>query len=262
MECIKYIVFTMVCAARAEFISNFMYRNPSYDNMATLATNVIWTSHFRSVITCASHCTRRHECESMLFNSDTHCCQLLSVNMDVFSDTGPQAYQGWLYYEKKTEELIASTVTTDLQNTEIHSETTQSTPDCSNWSLYAGHWYFWDDTLRTFNESRTFCADLIPRSYIIEVNSESENQWLSDLAAQHCGSPNEYWLNGYDADNSGTFTWRDSDTLTTFTNWLPGEPSDVAGVSAECIVSATGVEGVWLDITCASTRRVVCERDS
>lgn len=79
--------------------------------------------------------------------------------------------------------------------------------------------------------------------------------------ANHCGLPNEYWLNGNDTDNSGTFTWIDGKIQTTFTNWLPGEPSDAAGVPAECVVSATGVKGVWLDITCASTRRVVCERN-
>lgn len=79
--------------------------------------------------------------------------------------------------------------------------------------------------------------------------------------ANHCGLPNEYWLNGNDTDNSGTFTWIDGKIQTTFTNWFPGEPSDAAGVPAECVVLATGVKGVWLDITCASTRRVVCERN-
>ncbi|XP_052713867.1 C-type lectin domain family 17, member A-like [Crassostrea angulata] len=131
---------------------------------------------------------------------------------------------------------------------------------CLRWNQYSGHWYFLDGTLRTFNESRIYCASLTPPSYIIEVNSEAENEWLTNLA-NHCGLPNEYWLNGNDTDNSGTFTWIDGKIQTTFTNWLPGEPSDAAGVPAECVVSATGVKGVWLDITCASTRRVVCERN-
>lgn len=91
-----------ILAVRGEFISDFMYRNSFYDNRATLETNVILTSNFHSVIDCASHCTRRDECESMLFNMDTHACQILSVRMDVMSDTGPQSYLGWLYYERRT----------------------------------------------------------------------------------------------------------------------------------------------------------------
>lgn len=93
-----YIVFVVILAVRGVLISDFMFRNPTNDNRVTLSTNIISTLILGSPMRCASHCTRNDECKSIMFNTDTHVCQLLSVHM---TDTGPQTDTGWLYYEKK-----------------------------------------------------------------------------------------------------------------------------------------------------------------
>lgn len=74
----------------------------------------------------------------------------------------------------------------------------------------------------------------------------------------------EYWLNGYDTDNSGTFTWIESQTPTSYTNWDTGEPNDHLYIPEKCIESKTGNGGRWNDVICSpiSMRPVVCERDS
>lgn len=92
-----YLVFVVILTVRGVTISNFMSRNPSYDNRATLSTDIISTLILGSPMYCASHCTRNDVCKSIMFNMDTHDCQLLSVYM---SDTGPQPYSGRFYYEK------------------------------------------------------------------------------------------------------------------------------------------------------------------
>uniref|UniRef100_A0A8W8K1H2 C-type lectin domain-containing protein n=1 Tax=Magallana gigas TaxID=29159 RepID=A0A8W8K1H2_MAGGI len=116
--------------------------------------------------------------------------------------------------------------------------------------------------LRTFNDSRTFCSSLSPPAYVIEVQSQAENDWLLELTATLCEAPNKYWLNGYDTDNSGTFTWINGQNQTTYTNWHTGQPDDFYGIGSEkCIVSSTGFEGVWVDIQCTESRPVVCERN-
>lgn len=92
-----YLVFVVILAVRGVIISNFKSRNPTYDNRATLSTNIIKTLTFESPMRCASDCTRNDKCKSIMFNMDTHVCQLVSVHM---SDTGPQSHTGWLYYEK------------------------------------------------------------------------------------------------------------------------------------------------------------------
>lgn len=82
------------------------------------------------------------------------------------------------------------------------------------------------------------------------------------IASNLCGVAFEYWLNGYDTDNSGTFTWIDSQTPSTYTNWYTGQPKDESGNGTEkCIASSTGYTGVWVDIPCSLTRPVVCERN-
>uniref|UniRef100_K1P8F6 Uncharacterized protein n=1 Tax=Magallana gigas TaxID=29159 RepID=K1P8F6_MAGGI len=99
-------------------------RNSSYDNRATYAINVIFTSNYRSRLDCASQCTALGECKSVMFNMDTRQCQLLSVHMDDQSDAGPHTSVGWLYYERKTEdEPNTATETADLPTTVISTET-------------------------------------------------------------------------------------------------------------------------------------------
>eukprot|EP00105_Crassostrea_gigas_P046581 XP_019930729.1 PREDICTED: uncharacterized protein LOC109621162 [Crassostrea gigas] len=95
-----------------------MSRNPNYDNRATLSTNIISTLIFESPMRCASHCTRNDKCKSIMINMDTYSCRLLYIHM---SDTGPQTYSGWLYYEKKIEGTMPTTATV------VSTETTQTT---------------------------------------------------------------------------------------------------------------------------------------
>lgn len=235
MEYCISIVFTMILSVCGLNISNYMFRIPAFENLVALPTSVISTINLSSPLQCASHCTRNVECRSTMFNTDKRCCQLLSVYMDTLSDTRPHISHGWLYYEEKI--------------------------DCSNWHHFGDHWYLLDSTYRTFTESQIFCASLSPSSHVIEVHSQPENDWILKLTSTYCEVPHEYWLNGYDTDNSGTFTWIDSLNQTAYTNWYTGEPNDSSGPGSEkCIVSSTGYEGVWVDIPCTETRPVVCER--
>lgn len=96
-----YLVFLVILLVQGDFNSNFMLRNPSYDNRATNAVHVILTSYSCSRLDCASQCTAWNECKSVMVNTDSHQCQLLSVYMDDQSDAGPHTSQGSLYYEKK-----------------------------------------------------------------------------------------------------------------------------------------------------------------
>lgn len=44
--------------------------------------------------------------------------------------------------------------------------------------------------------------------------------FLTTVAVTYCGMAGRYWLNGYDTDNSGTFTWIDSQTPTNYTGTI------------------------------------------
>ncbi|XP_078338868.1 C-type lectin mosGCTL-1-like [Crassostrea virginica] len=92
-------------------------------------------------------------------------------------------------------------------------------------------------------EYSTFCANQSPTSYVVEVQSEAENDWLITLTSTHCGDPYEYWLNGNETDDSGSFMWIDSQTQTTYTNWYTN-PQEPDSPDQKCVVISTGWNGV------------------
>nr|XP_022345612.1 C-type lectin-like [Crassostrea virginica] len=235
MEYKVILLLTLIIKVQGVLVSDNMTRNPLYDTKAPLGTNIILTLNLSSSLTCASHCTTNPTCKSLLYNTITQYCQLLSVQMKPGLDNGPQTSTGWRYYERKI--------------------------DCGKWHHFLGHWYLRDPTRRTFDDSRTFCADQSPKSYVVEVQSQAENDWLVTLTSTHCGDPYEYWLNGFDTDDSGSFMWIDSQTLTNYTNWytVNSEPNNPA---EKCVVASTGWHGVWNDIYCSFLRPVVCERNT
>ncbi|XP_078323010.1 C-type lectin-like [Crassostrea virginica] len=221
-----------------------------------MGSNVISTVNSRSRPGCAVHCTTDPTCKSLLYNTITRYCQLLSVQMSPVSDNGPQTSTGWRYYERKFDDVsteVSAGVTT------AEALTTQFTFNCGEWHQFSGHWYLLDPTRRTFNDAKLFCSNQSPTSYVVEVQTQEENNWLITLSATHCGAPNEYWLNGFDTDDSGSFTWIDSQNLTTYTNWYTAEPNSPA---EQCIVITTGYLGVWNDIPCTEQKPVVCERNT
>lgn len=100
MEWTIYLVLVIISAVRGEFISNFMFRNSSYDNKAFQASKLISTSHYRSVLDCAADCMKNQACKSTMFNTDTRFCQLLSAQKEAISDTTTKDTTGWVYFER------------------------------------------------------------------------------------------------------------------------------------------------------------------
>uniref|UniRef100_K1RFN4 Lectin n=1 Tax=Magallana gigas TaxID=29159 RepID=K1RFN4_MAGGI len=192
------------------------------------------------------------------FNDSRTFCASLSPPAYVV-EVQSQADNDWLSELNGT---MPTTTTVNVETTVVSTETTHTTFDCSIWHFRFGHLYLLDSNYRTFNDSRTFCSSLSPPAYVIEVQSQAENDWLLELTSTNCGVAYEYWLNGYDTDNSGTFTWINGQTPSTYTNWYTGQPDDYYGIGSEkCIASSTGHGGVWNDIPCTGTRPVVCERN-
>ncbi|XP_062606785.1 perlucin-like protein [Saccostrea cucullata] len=256
MDWVLFFLITTLTFAHGDILTDFMSRNLIYDDRSTSSTNIISTQKYRSSRQCASYCTRAPECKSILFNSKTQFCQLMLVQLDSVSDIGPQSTKGWRYYLRKTGKQASHDLTT------ISSEAlTTALFDCNMWHKFNDHWYKWDNTYRDFSSSQAFCSALSTTSYVTEVTSQAENDWLIKLTADHCGAPYEYWLNAYDTDDSGSFNWLKSGETTNYTNWFtvnnePNNPSE------ECVVISTGYKGVWNDISCTEQRPVVCERDS
>ena len=101
-----FLVAAGTFTAQGVILSNYLIRNPLYDNRATMESNVISTVNSKSRPGCAAHCTTNPTCKSLLYNTISRYCQLLSVQMSPVSDNGPQTSTGWRYYERKFGKLI------------------------------------------------------------------------------------------------------------------------------------------------------------
>ncbi|MEO0540870.1 MAG: HYR domain-containing protein, partial [Cyanobacteria bacterium P01_A01_bin.105] len=76
------------------------------------------------------------------------------------------------------------------------------------------------------------------------VESLAENTWLRD-AVDAAGESGPFRIGFSDNDEEGTFTWQ-SGSLSTFTNWLPGQP-DNAPVNADFVTIGAGGPALWRD---------------
>ena len=101
-----FLIAAGTFTAQGVILSNYLIRNHLYDNRATMGSNVISTINSRSRPGCAAHCTTYPTCKSLLYNTITQYCQLLSVQMNPGTDNGPQTSTGWRYYERKFGKLI------------------------------------------------------------------------------------------------------------------------------------------------------------
>ncbi|XP_061196593.1 snaclec coagulation factor IX-binding protein subunit A-like [Saccostrea echinata] len=212
---------------------------PHFNNKGTQSTNILITFNHQSLLQCAAFCKDNVHCKSILYSPEKMSCQLLAVLLG-------SGYILNVPYIENTETVLTA-------------EISMTTPfDCSIWHAFNGHRYKLDNTFRTFESSQNFCASLFPSSYVMEVESQDENDWVVTFTATQCGEPKEYWLNAYDTNDSVSFTWLQSKATTTYTNWHSDQPSNP---SEECIVSSTRYLGVWVDIACTQQRPVVCERD-
>ena len=109
-----FLIAAGTFTAQGVILSNYLIRNPLYDNRQTLESNVISTVNSKSRPGCAAHCTTNPTCKSLLYNTITQYCQLLSVQMNPGTDNGPQTSTGWRYYEREFGKLTPFSLSPSL----------------------------------------------------------------------------------------------------------------------------------------------------
>ena len=65
------------------------------------------------------------------------------------------------------------------------------------------------------------------------------------------------WLGATDAATQGTFRWTATNAVMTYTDWHPGQPSDLVG-DEDCVQLSIAARK-WNDILCEATCNSVCE---
>ena len=92
---------------------------------------------------------------------------------------------------------------------------------------------------------------------IVTVNSEDENDFLTDIAELFvdAGYTNYWWLGYTDQGSEGDFYWASGSS--SYENWNSGEPNNSG--NEDCVELYPFGEGRWNDISCWDTNYFVCE---
>ncbi|XP_052692574.1 CD209 antigen-like protein C isoform X1 [Crassostrea angulata] len=85
----------------------------------------------------------------------------------------------------------------------------------------------------TWNAGKTKCQSF--KSYLLEINSEAEQNWLMDKV-----STGKWWTGGIKHPQYDEWVWDHSGNDLTYRNWYPNQPN--GGKSEECMLSEDGRE--------------------
>lgn len=192
-----------------------------------------------SVIQCADLCFCNNCCKEIIFNSTSHQCIGLHFPDFDSNSTSPTIpiYEGNLAFQKGCE---------------------------NDWVEFGGHCYILLEAKSTWAEARLGCQKMC--SYLVEIDSTVEAEWIAKtfINKANCGS-NPYvctaWTGGNDLDVEGQYRFDHSNTLLSYTNWHPNEPSLAVpneALDRDCIDVLSN--GQWNDRPCSFQTSVICEK--
>jgi len=92
------------------------------------------------------------------------------------------------------------------------------------------HFYIKNETVLTWEEAISW-AESYGNSYLVIVNSEDEQQWLSSTFSGD--EVFQYWLGLTDEENEGNWKWINGSQLT-YANWASDGQPDGSGDYAWC----------------------------
>ncbi|XP_052762419.1 hepatic lectin-like [Mya arenaria] len=122
-----------------------------------------------------------------------------------------------------------------------------SCPDA--WTAFMGSCYLFGHDLMTFHEAAVLCKSY--EANLIHIETSNENTFIEDQLKHlyRASSATAWWIGLTDENVEGLWKWHDTDTLATFTDWFPGEPSN-GGNNEDC-ASIYVREGFhWNDVNC------------
>ena len=88
-----------------------------------------------------------------------------------------------------------------------------------------------------------FCAD--HGGYLAEITSQTEQNLITSILA----TKNNYWIGLADFAREGVFIWQHTFSITSYTHWHSGEPSNYGG--EDCVHIRADQGHTWNDIDCA-----------
>nr|XP_022312741.1 low affinity immunoglobulin epsilon Fc receptor-like isoform X2 [Crassostrea virginica] len=129
----------------------------------------------------------------------------------------------------------------------------------TGWLEFKGHCYHKGQTKGNWSEAKLECRSRC--SYLIEIESKEEADWISATFLENDIWNCTAWTGLNDLDIEGAYVWDHSNAPLTFSNWMDGEPSLYSpdhALERDCIDILRG--GVWNDRPCSYLNWVICEK--
>lgn len=164
--------------------------------------------------------------------------------------------------------MSARITKTQNQVDRIHSEQSgkkiPASMDCGNWTQFGLSCYsFFYDSV-TWQQALQNCKSA--DSYLIEINSESENRFIVDLINAEFSKKHftAVWVGASDIRNEGEWVWEYSRTHLNMSFegwWVSGPYSEPqSGRSWSCLIMDAWVMFEWSAEYCEELRPFICEK--
>ncbi|XP_069119234.1 lectin BRA-3-like [Argopecten irradians] len=127
------------------------------------------------------------------------------------------------------------------------------------WKEFRGFCYHFSERSATWRRAKEACTRAAEGSYIADILSEEENNWIFErLNTYHYYE--DYYIGATDREWEGHFVWENSgESLDdTYTNWNEGEPNQHLDTPENCAEMKIS-NGKWNDIPCDIVMRYVCK---
>ncbi|XP_062592825.1 galactose-specific lectin nattectin-like [Saccostrea cucullata] len=127
----------------------------------------------------------------------------------------------------------------------------------SHWMRFANNCYLF--VIRyplDWINAMTFCKAY--RAKLAEVKSASENNFLQHEARRLKGS---FWLGATDVIMEGTWRWISTDTILSYSAWLPKQPDNHES-KEHCLHLLNTYQSKWNDVACDKKFNFICEKSA
>ncbi|XP_040926266.1 C-type lectin domain family 4 member M-like isoform X2 [Betta splendens] len=217
--------------------------------------NSDWETKMLKFQTSYNNLTDKNPQLQTSYNNLTDKNPQLQTSYNNLTDKNPQLQTSYNNLTDKNPQLQTSYNNLTDKNPQLQTsynnltkENQQSKLQALNWRYFNGSFYYISSTVKTWQDSRTYCQQF--GSDLVIVNSLEEKEFIqtSQLRA---------WIGLTDLQTKFSWKWVDGTLLGNLSYWAAGEPNNAGG--AEDCVELVFNGAYWNDVQCNNMDYWICE---
>ena len=130
-----------------------------------------------------------------------------------------------------------------------------------HWAYFNGHYYLVVKLEKNWDDASDYCKNR--DSYLIEITTDEEMQFVEELVHDYQGSDARFWIGVNDRAKEGKFKYPRSREKVPEKFWALNQPNNnaVGGIAEDCVIIMRSDRELSLnDITCDKKRHFICEK--